>query len=189
MIVENGASTALGKIWGQLIVGSKEVFWQYASLPYGGDEAGISCPAGEDVQVQVVCYAGAGALPKIHTEIIPFGMIAISQCRLQAAGQLHHFGERGGCGLFEAGDVGVRDHHRVAGGVRKEIEKDKIRAAAIQKQVLPIAGGIGRALFTENATPRRDGLADVAKPPRTPKVVHNRDACDVAGFDPPAGGP
>jgi len=155
MIVENRASTALGKIRGQLIVGSKEVFWQYASLPYGGDEAGISCPAGEDVQVQVVCYAGAGALPKIHTEIIPFGMIAISQCRLQAAGQLHHFDERSGFELLEAGNVGIRDHHRVARSVRKEVEKNKIRAASIQKQVLPVVRGIGRALFTENATTRR----------------------------------
>lgn len=160
----------------QLVISGKELFGQDASLPDRGNETGISRPAREHVQVQVVRDAGPGAFPKIHAKIIPFGMIAISQCPLKAPGQLHHFGERSGLDILEAGNVGIRDHHGMAGSVRKEVEKNEIRAASIQKQVLPIVRGVGRALFAENATTRRHRLAEVAKPPRTPKVVHNRDA-------------
>ncbi len=126
--------------------------------------------------MQVVRDAGPSAFPKIHAKIIPLGMIAISQCPLKASGQLHHFDQRSGLDLLEAGNVGIRDHHGMAGGVRKEVEKNEIRAASIQQQVLPVVRGVGRALFAENATTRRHRLADVAKPPRTPKVVHTRDA-------------
>jgi hypothetical protein len=128
------------------------------------------------MQVQVVRDAGPSAFPKIHAKIIPLGMIAISQCPLKPPGQRRHFDKRSGLDLLEAGNVGIRDHHGMAGGVGKEVEKNEIRAASIQKQVLPVVRGVGRALFAENATTRRHRLADVAKPPRTPKVVHNRDA-------------
>ena len=128
------------------------------------------------MQVQVIRNAGPSAFPKIHAKIIPFGMIAISQSPLKAPGQLHHFDKRSGLHIFEAGNVGIRDHHGMAGGVRKEVEKNEIRAASIEKQALPVARGVGRALFAENAATGLDRLADIAKPPRTPKVVHNRDA-------------
>jgi len=72
-----GVSSAGWKVRSQLIIGGEEVFGLDAGLPDDRHETGVSRPAGEYVQVKVIRHAGACTSSQIHTQIKPFGVIAI----------------------------------------------------------------------------------------------------------------
>ena len=72
-----------------------------------------------DMQVEMVLYAGARGFAQIHTEVVTVGPVQGFKRIHRPPGKIHHFGSLLSAKVLQPADVRVRRNHQVPGGVRE----------------------------------------------------------------------
>ena len=138
-----------------------------------GHEVGVACPAGHDVEVNVVDDAGARNPAEVPAEVVALRSVGLGESRdpaLSKAVDLESLIVRK---VGELADVPVGGDHQVAGGVRELVQEHEGALAAVDDEPLLVVAG-GRV--AEDAARLLVGLGDVLEPPGSPELLrHGRE--------------
>jgi hypothetical protein len=91
-----------------------EFFRQDAGFADGGEEVGVSGPAGKDVEVEMGGDAGTGSRADIQAGVDTVGTVDVLEAGFGEGGEFDEFGAFGGRESVESSGMPVRHHHQVA---------------------------------------------------------------------------
>ena len=89
--------------------------------------------------MKVRCDAGSSRLSYIEAHVEALRRIDLAQCRLAPFRQVHHFVGSLLIRLIQIADVLERDDHQMTGGVRINIENDKIKPGTLEDELFLVA--------------------------------------------------
>ena len=94
------------------------------------------------MQVEVLAYSRACALPQIQSDVEPFRMIKTLQGTNATLSEFHHFGDLRGFRLVESSRVRKRGDHEMAGRIGEQIQNDEIFDSSVHDQPFRIPGSV-----------------------------------------------
>jgi hypothetical protein len=151
----------LKQSFAQLFPGYVQCLGKDAGLGGDGHEVGVSAPAREGVQVDVVGDTSSGGLAKVHAEVEAVGAVDLAEAVLHALGEQDHLlrglGRQGGKRV----DVQVGQDEDVAGGVGVGVEADEAAFSAME-DVGGLLGGLLRHALGDGVVGGGDHVAEDA---------------------------
>ncbi|KKT18306.1 MAG: hypothetical protein UW03_C0043G0015 [Candidatus Peregrinibacteria bacterium GW2011_GWA2_43_8] len=144
------------------------MFADYAGVAEDREQVGVATPAGHDMQVQVLMYAGAGHFAEVVAHVEAVGPHDFAHGRQQRARQVGHCGVNVLAQLGETACVLVRRDHDVPAVVRVQVHEREAFVTLEQHELFFEVAAFG--LFAEDAARVRGPLAeDVLYAPGRPE--------------------
>src|SRR5262249_51410778 len=115
---------------------------QDTRLANDADEIGVTQPARNDMEMEVLSDACTGSGSEIHSQIEAVGTIQLLQGADDSLRKLHHFRQLLGPRQSERVQVFVWRNHRMAGRIGEQIQNNEVMSASENDQPFGVVTGV-----------------------------------------------